>query len=241
MPKLSRKTAVLAGAAVASVISLAGWWVRRDYHAWRSLGAGGLPGNFGGWLKTTRMRLQQCSPLDVTTLRRLQHGSGDAALLGALPQRQTPRPRVGPHPVPHRQLTQRAEPQWAAALQEAFDRAVEENGERVHYALSHFERHTRAVTRREQERPDPLGGASQGEIGHIHALDGSMHMILSPTDAIAAIEAGWAELHGLAGKIGLPATYVMVYAPQNHEDVAMAARLLGAAIEYMTQRPGLKA
>ena len=64
-----------------------------------------------------------------------------------------------------------------------------------------------------------------------------MHMILSPTDAIAAIEMGWAQRHGLAGvAVGLPATYVMVYSPRHQEDLTAIEELLEAAIAYAVQR-----
>ena len=63
-----------------------------------------------------------------------------------------------------------------------------------------------------------------------------MHMILSPSDAIAAISMGWGQRHGLAGiAFGLPMTYVMVYAPRDQRDLHSIANLLGAAITYATQ------
>ena len=124
-----------------------------------------------------------------------------------------------------------------AALRNAFDAAVVENAGHVEYALSHFERHTMAVTCL-LRGDDPISGASQGEIAHIHNSDGSMHMILSPGDAVAAVEAGWAELHGLAGRaVGLPPTYMMVYAPQSEQDVLIASRLLAASIACMIGAP----
>jgi len=214
---------------------LAGWWVYRDYRAWRALGSGGVPGNFKGWLRVTRWRLRQRNPLNLEALRQLRGSDGDVASLDALPLRSTLRPHVAPHPVPHRQLDQRIHPHIATALQAAFDRAVADNSEIVHYALSHFEKHTQAITRIAQDSVDPIHGMSHGEIAHIHDLDGSMHMILSPTDAILAVEAGWAELHGLAGKVmGLPMTYLLVYAPQSDADVAVAEQLVRAAIAYVT-------
>ena len=65
-----------------------------------------------------------------------------------------------------------------------------------------------------------------------------MHMVLSPRDAVTAVRSGWAELHGLAGKaMRLPATYVMVYAPQEHGELVTIRSLLRAAILFRTQ-PG---
>ena len=45
---------------------------------------------------------------------------------------------------------------------------------------------------------------THAEIGHMHPTDGSMHMILSPSDAKVVIESGWGELHGLAGQVFAP-------------------------------------
>ena len=74
---------------------------------------------------------------------------------------------------------------------------------------------------------------AQGEIAHIHPSDGSMHMTLSPSDAKTVIEAGWGELHPLAGlNEGLPATYIMIYSPRSTEENAVIERILKAAVEY---------
>ena len=228
-----RSASIAAGAAMV----LSGWWFYRDYRAWRKLGSGGLPGTFRGWVQTSIWRLQKIDPLDLVDLRKLRYTAGDVIALSLLPARLRRRPRVAPHPVPHRQLDQRAAQLMKEALQTAFDRAVAESDGVVRYALSHFERHTEAITSCGSEECDPIAGLSQGEIAHIHALDGSMHMILSPSDALTAIEARWAERHGLAGRaLGLPPTYLLVYAPETMEDVAIASRLLAAAIVYMTGR-----
>ena len=228
-----RAAAAIGGA----LILLTACWAYWDYRAWLRLGVGGLPGDFKGWMRTTRLRLQMLDPLNMTTLRRMMHAKGSPAYLAQLPIRPTARPRIAPHPVPHRQLTQRAEPHLLAALHRVFDAAVADNADKVEYALSHFEKHTKAITSLSRAG-DPLEGASHGEIAHIHSLDGSMHMILSPADTIAAVEAGWAELHGLAGKaVGLPANYLLVYAPQSDQDVSIASRLVTAAIAYMTGVP----
>ena len=232
--KLSRKAALQATAA-AGIVAATISWAWRDYQAWIKLGPGGLPANFKGWLQTTRWRLQQRDPFDVSDLDTRSPNPGAIARLAVLPHRSSPRPRVAPHPVPHRQLTQHAAADVLRELQHVFDAAVKANEGKVFYALSHFERHTPAVTSCLDHACDPVQGSSHGEIAHIHPQDGSMHMILSPTDAIAAIEAGWAERHGLAGKVrGLPATYLLVYSPQTRGDVAIIAGLLSAAISYMT-------
>ena len=212
-------------------------WCFVDYRRWQALGKGGMPATLRGWLRTTWLRSQKRNPVDLTELRALRGRGGDITRLTALPLRRLGRPRVGAHPVPHRQVDQRVSPALAGALQSVFDSAVEANGDAVLYALSYFEKHMDAITSR-NNASDPIGFASHGEIAHIHAIDGSMHMILSPSDAVCAIENGWAELHGLAGRsMGLPANYLMVYAPQTEADIRVVERLLAAAIAYMTAIP----
>jgi hypothetical protein len=118
-------------------------------------------------------------------------------------------------------------------LSELFDRTVNKHAE-VRYALSHFEKRHPAITLISAE--GVVGAVSHGEIAHIHPSDNSMHMVLSPSDAVAAVEMGWAERHGLAGvAVGLPPTYVMVYSPRNQEDLTVVEQLLEAAIACAMQ------
>ncbi len=179
------RTAELAGAAGAVA---AGWWAVGDYRRWRALGPSGLPANWRGWLATTRLRLRMRDPLAVEPLLARLGEAGDQLRLDTLPPRAGKRPRIAPHPVPHRQLDQRAGDAALAALQAVFERAVSADAERLTFAPSWFEKRNRAVTARACGCAD--AHASHGEIAHIHPADGSMHMILGPSDCRAAIEAG---------------------------------------------------
>ena len=63
---------------------------------------------------------------------------------------------------------------------------------------------------------------------------GSMHMCLSLRDAAAVLDAGWGELHLLAGKAmgpgaKVPRGLVLVYAPRTAEEVSTVVRILGAS------------
>ena len=219
--RLTLLIGAFAGAGVAA-------WAVRDYRQWRSLGPGGLPANWRGWLTTTRWRLTMRDALSVDGL---PEPSGQSRL-AELPRRAGQRPRVAPHPVPHRQLDQHASPALLTALNACFDRAVAADPSLI-FAQSHFEKRHRAVTARSCGCPDAV--ASHGEVAHIHPTDGSMHMILAPGDARAVIEAGWGERHGLAGvAMGLPPTYTLVYAPRDERQVATIGHILVAAIAHMT-------
>ena len=209
-------------------------WARRDYRSWLALGAGGLPSNWWGWLQTTRWRMMKRDPFSIAPFLPGVGQPGAAARLAGLPKRRGSRPRVAPHPVPHRQVSETAPEPVRRRLQALFEaKAGAEHGI-LTYAKSYFEKHNDAVTLRDPDRGHPDARASHGEIGHVHPSDGSMHVILSSSDAKAVVEAGWGERHGLAGvTLGLPTTYMLIYAPRDESEVAVAAEILDAAVSHM--------
>ena len=63
---------------------------------------------------------------------------------------------------------------------------------------------------------------------------GSMHLCLTLKDAAAVLDAGWGELHLLAGKTmgpgaKVPRGLVLVYAPRTAGEVSTVVRILGAS------------
>ena len=155
-------------------------------------------------------------------------------MLADLPRRAGSRPRVAPHPVPHRQLTAHAPEAIRASVSAAFDARVAQDPSRLGYALSHFEKTNQAVTLHARHWRHTDARATHGEIAHIHPSDGSMHMVLSASDAAVVVERGWGERHGLAGvALGPPLTYTLIYAPRDEGEVSTDAKILDAAIAYM--------
>jgi phospholipase/carboxylesterase len=74
------------------------------------------------------------------------------------------------------------------------------------------------------------------EFAHLHPPhDGSLHMTLPPELMKSAIANGWAELHPLAGRYGLPPNIVMVYGPRDEEEFTVAAELLRASHGWGTR------
>ncbi len=216
----------------------AGAWAAADYRAWRALGPGGLPSTWRGWLETTRLRLQKRDPFALGALQVRQGAPEDVETLSDLPARAGKRPRIGPHPVPHRQLTDHASPALRAALVDAFAARAKTDTDRLELVRSRFEKHNLAVTARADQRHHPVACAACGEAGHVHPSDGSMHMILSPSDACTTIGRGWGELHGLAGHaFDLPPTYTLIYAPRDDGEFASVMRILDAAVAYMIRDP----
>jgi hypothetical protein len=68
------------------------------------------------------------------------------------------------------------------------------------------------------------------EFAHLHPpTDGSLHMTLPPDIVETVTQNGWAELHPLAGRYGLPPNIVMVYGPRNEDELALVAALMRAS------------
>ncbi|MFT4306526.1 MAG: DUF5519 family protein [Microbacterium sp.] len=223
--------------AVGAAVTAAALLARRDYDAWVGLGPGGLPHTFRGWLTMTRHRLdivrRGYPPRDAAALEERAAPTAGGPFLAGLPARRGDRPRVEPFPIPHRLASCAAEAGLIAALQDAFTERAGRDRERIVLAKSHFEMHNVAVTARliRYDHVDAL--MAHGEVGHVHPSDGSMHMVLHPLDAAAAIRAGWGELHPLSGMGWLPGAYLMVYPPTSEEELSVVLQLLDAAIEYV--------
>jgi hypothetical protein len=71
------------------------------------------------------------------------------------------------------------------------------------------------------------------EFAHLHpAPDHSLHAMLPPDLAQAAIDAGWAELHPVARMGLLPPTAVMLYAPRDEDELAVVQQLIEASHRF---------
>jgi hypothetical protein len=71
------------------------------------------------------------------------------------------------------------------------------------------------------------------EFAHLHpSPDHSLHAMLPPDLAQAAIDAGWAELHPVARAGLLPPTAVMLYAPRDEAELVVVERLVEASHRF---------
>ncbi|RFU84030.1 hypothetical protein DY218_25255 [Streptomyces triticagri] len=219
------RTAVGLGAVTAAAVL-----VRRDYRRWQSLGEGGIPWGVRGWIKMTGLRLRAGDPLDVA-------GFPDGAEhpdLKALPQRGA-RPRIAPHPVPHRQLDQDAPSGMLDRLQEVFDGELRARDGEVEERQSQFELHNPAFFVPAAVR---RGDSVTGEVAHFHRPQGSLHLHLHPADVRPVVERGWGELHGLAGRLAnLPASYTLLYAPRDAAELDAVRTILRATLDRATGDP----
>jgi|SRR5882757_5327975 len=216
-----------ARAAVAGTVLAAAGWVVRDYRGWLALGPGGLPHTARGWLTMAALRAStwRVDPFDTAGF------TGTGHLAGPLPERAGPRPEVAHYPIPHRQLDQLPGPGFVSDLTIASFVAARPA---LTVRKSYFEKHNDAAFAGAGVPVHADGQVSGGELGHLHA-DGSLHVVLAPADAAAAIGRGWGQLHPAAGRAaGLPATYVLLYAPRGPEEVTVVERLLDAGAAHVT-------
>lgn len=108
---------------------------------------------------------------------------------------------------------------------------------RYHLARSHFERRGDALYLTDVTTAAPWISRTNGEILHVHETEGSMHVVMQPDDAQTVISAGWGELHPLAGRpgLGLPETYVFLYAPRDSDDADRIEQIIHRATATSTR------
>ena len=225
-------------------------FVLNDYHAYLSLGPGGTPSTFAGYLRVTFLRVffartdtyvpPSCNPCECPQKGYLQE----------LPRRTGSRPKVAGI-APHRQLTQKASPEVHKALTAAHEELQNSNSNTVSTGVSCFEHHNLALFfspcatfKRNPEAIShgalnsshstmikPLNSTcgKPAEISHMHNIDGSMHLTLHPADAALVLANGWGEMHPLAGRgPWVPRGFVMVYAPRTKEEIKVVMDIVRA-------------
>ncbi|KAK8196230.1 hypothetical protein BKA81DRAFT_305280 [Phyllosticta paracitricarpa] len=209
-----------------------------DYRAFLALGAGGTPHNFGGYLRIKLLSLFRLpNPREPAPLPPDLRPTG--YLDGAkLPPRRGPRPEVRGI-APHRQVSDKMGASEGSGI--IFDSmlarlrrmAGSEAGNGLVEGTSCFEKHGTGLfsTR-------PLTPTCRGEVCHIHASDGSLHLTLYPGDAKVVIERGWGERHPLARGGWLtrfvPQHFLMVYAPRDEAEMDVVERIVKASVWWVS-------
>jgi luciferase-like monooxygenase len=68
------------------------------------------------------------------------------------------------------------------------------------------------------------------EFAHLHPPhDGSLHLVLPPTEVDEVVESGWGERHPHAGRFGRPDNIVLVYGPRDEDELHVVEELLRAS------------
>jgi len=77
------------------------------------------------------------------------------------------------------------------------------------------------------------------EITHVHDTDGSLHISLSPADAAEVVRKGWGTRHRLAGKLGVPASYTLIFGPRDDAELAIVKEIIATGVEYVSGIRGI--
>lgn len=213
----------------------------KDYQAWVALGVGGLPHTFDGYQTLKKLGQNMRSPFDVENLKKHVGKTGDVSTLKKLPKRKGARPTIAPYAIPHRQTDQHNDTTIRNTQRKLIESYASNKEFQLAYKRSFFEKHNNALFVKDSTMGNPaMMPITHAEIGHVHPTDGSMHMILSPSDARAVIESGWGELHGLAGQVFAPGRelapgYMMIYSPRTEKELVIVKQILESAIKYNSQ------
>lgn len=222
---------VILGAAVSYFFQL-----YQDYMAFKALGPGGTPCTIAGFLRVKVLSFfalrNPYQPPPVPERFR-----GLPGYLVDLPVRIRPRP-VTRGIAPHRQVTQKADKPVFDTLASAIAFMASTNDKLV-LGTSCFEKHGTGLF-----SISPAKRTCRGEICHAHPSDGSMHMTLHPADARLVLEAGWGERHPIARggwfERFVPAGFVMIYAPQDDEEIAVLLDIVRAAVWFVSGGDGVR-
>jgi hypothetical protein len=246
---IARYTANIRGSIVAAIAAVVIIPVAiQDYRMYLSYGPGGLPYNAVGWLVTNLLRLLSREQLSARPYQDPEvKPSGDSGLLPPnFPSRDSSRPRLGPHPVPQRQLSQLPDVEMRQKLTSRFEELgnVAQQRGLVEIKQSLYERHHSALFVSEALKWRPVAQQTRGEISHVHVgKDGSIHVVLHPKDCEIVLEKGWGQRHALSGAsllrhimdVYIPVNYVFIYAPRNEAEIEVAMAIVKASIQFMTE------
>lgn len=206
------------------------WIIHNDYENFISLGPGGTPSTFLGYLKITYLRLFALSnPYKPASFNEAIYPTSGyyQRAQSWLPNRNGPRPTIAGI-APQRQLDQPGCAKMYQALRTALEAVAEKHPEALRIGTSCFEKKGLALFAQK-----PINATCRGEICHVHHSDRSMHMNLHPDDAKVVLENGWGERHPLARggwmKAYVPREFVMVYAPRDRAELDVVCRIIEAA------------
>jgi hypothetical protein len=175
----------------------------RDYKTFMSYGPGGVPYNLFGWLIAKVVLGPLGSEMLSTGLYERDEDQETYLPAEGITTREGPRPSVGPHVVPQRQLSQIPDKKiqevgtplsrvpwnitltylYKQRLVDAFDQLYLQNEDLLKVEPSRLERHTDALFLADVVRSSPISEELKREVSHIHGTsDHSVHVTLSPAD-----------------------------------------------------------
>ncbi|KAJ3178426.1 hypothetical protein HDU85_005224 [Gaertneriomyces sp. JEL0708] len=209
-----------------------------DYKTYLSLGPAGLPHNIFGYFATSVLRLIKRETKSVEEYDKCEDQR--SFLEVPLVPREGDRPVLNTHPVPQRQLTEKdGGKEVEEATLQILHTLHAQNPTTVQETMSPHEPSSPGLIVHPSIPASSLGATTLSawrEIGHVHNIDHSSHMVLSPHDCKEVISKGWGERHPCAGRYrGLPNEYLLVYRPRNLEEVRVVENIWRAAVRFATE------
>ncbi|KAF2746536.1 hypothetical protein M011DRAFT_387894, partial [Sporormia fimetaria CBS 119925] len=209
------------------------YYIHTDYKAFLSLGPGGTPSTPAGYAKLKLLSLF-CLRNPLTPIPIPSHYRPQTGYLSSLPQRPGPRPEIRGI-APQRQLTARSPPQIYNAFLQRLRALAADPANALVEKTSCFEKHSSAFFAKR-----PITGTCRcgGEVCHVHACDGSLHLSLHPADVGVMIASGRGERHPLA-KGGwmrrfVPKEFCLVYAPRDEKECEVVLEIVRASVWWVS-------
>lgn len=226
--------------------------IRKDYHAFLSLGPGGIPSTPAGYIHQCLLRpFALRDPLAPPRIPATLIPQRGVLSTGSLPRRTGFRPIVQGI-APQRQTTQQGTKTTYDVLSLRLRDLAEVHAptHALYTASSCFEKHSAGIfcgSAGALLRAKPTARAPStcpSEICHAHPSDGSLHLSLHPADVAVILERGWGQRHPLALEGGwcwglvrsVPADFVMVYAPRDEAEMEVVLEIVRAAIVWVSGR-----
>ncbi|KAL9108796.1 MAG: hypothetical protein Q9227_006453 [Pyrenula ochraceoflavens] len=206
--------------------------VLNGYQAFLSLGPGGTPSTFKGFLRISFLGLFRLrAPLEapeITPTIYPKRGFLDSKI----PEREGPRPLV--HGLaPQRQITQKASIDAYTATQNVMAELAKSYPKELFLAPSAIEGGRSSAL---FSRAAAMSGKSkrEAEICHLHGVDGSMHVVLHPADIATVLGLGYGERHPLARsnwwwRPVVPEGFILLYSCRTEAELRVLRRVMCAA------------
>ncbi|RMZ02338.1 hypothetical protein D0860_07246 [Hortaea werneckii] len=210
-------------------------YIYYDYLAFISLGPGGTPPTFAGFVRVELLSFFALRN-PYTAAEAPERLKGQPGYLDSLEKRFPPRPHTRGI-APHRQITQKASKDDFERLASAIKRMGASNPNLL-IGTSCFEKHGTGLF-----SISPAKRTCKGEICHAHPSDGSLHLTLHPADARTVLEAGWGERHPIARggwfERFVPGGFIMCYAPRDEREVETVLMIVRAAAWFVSGGDGV--
>jgi hypothetical protein len=211
--------------------------LRSDYLEFLSLGPGGTPPTFAGYLKVSYLKFYALkdpfSPPPVLGAICPETGCFESNN-AVIPKRAGDRPIVAGI-APQRQRNQVGPRDIYYAVRLTLESIAKAHPDLLRTDVSCFEKQGLALF-----ATQPLNNTCRGEICHVHHTDQSFHMNLHPLDAKVVLEKGWGQRHPLAqgGWLSryVPRQFMMIYSPRTWEELEVTARIVEAAAWWVAGR-----